>query len=175
MSDADPFSLLGVVPQFAISDDEIRQRQRAALAATHPDRFSDPVRRDSAMRASAAISAAARVLLDPAARAEALLAMAGHSTATPAPPELLMASLAWRESLDEAHGAGDPAALAEARQPVEVRRAEVIDELAEAIDGSDETRGVGLPRIADWQRARALLTELRLLRRLLESPQERGL
>lgn len=180
------------MPRFSLAEGEVRRRQRAALSKTHPDRAADPVQRAAAVRESAAISAAARTLLDPVARAEALLRMASVDSAPPPPPELLMSTLEWREELDAARAGGDAAALAETRRPLEARLAEVLNELADAIDGDRGVRADAEPpsaadgagpsrahttvsvRIADPQRAGALLTELRMFRRLLESPPEPG-
>lgn len=180
MIDDDPFIRLDCPTRFGIDDDFIRSRQREVLARLHPDRERDPVRRAMAMRESAAASSAARTLRDPALRAEWLMRLAGAGAAVPAPAELLMASLAWREAIEQGRSEGAEA-LAEARGPVEARLAEVLAELAEAIDGDGAgspnsiTRGLGNDRsvhISNPAQAAALLTELRLLRRLLEDPVE---
>lgn len=190
--DADPFTQLGCEPRFALSNELIRQRQRASLALSHPDRTMDPMRRAEAMRASAAISAAARTLLDPVTRAETLLRMAACDAAPSPSPALLMSSLDWRDEIEHARASHDLMAMAAARRPVESRMAEVLSELTEAIDGTAATGtstmmgdrsevptradhlSAGRPRVADPPRAGALLTELRMLRRLLEVPEEQG-
>lgn len=130
------------------------------------------MRKATAMRESAAVSAAARDLIDPVRRAEILLRGAGVEVAPTPPPELLMSSLEWRESLEEAKRGGDAHAIFAVVGPIEERMFRVLRELNEAIDGPRmEDDSVSTPReqaVFDPPRAAALLTEFRLLRRVLE-------
>lgn len=184
----DPFARLGVPRRFRLRNEVIRERQRQALARCHPDRAADPMARALAVRESAAISAAAQCLLDPRSRAEALLRGAGVEPA-PAPPGLLMEMLEWRERVEASMHAEAPGAMELERAEISERVARIRQQLGDAIDGaedprtgqggaegaSDKTRGApALARasdaalIADPTRAGALLTELRLVERLLE-------
>lgn len=179
MSADDPFARLGLPKRFAIDEAAIRDAQRRALARLHPDREPDPLRKATAMRESAAVSAAARLLLDPDHRASALLLLAGADelASKETPRELLMESLEWMEALVEARRTGDAAAVAAVREPIEARQAELLRALTEAIDGApaagttDEGMAAPTPResiVADPALAASLLTEFRIIRRLLE-------
>jgi len=188
----DPFSRLRLPRRFRVSESEIRERLRSALGQVHPDRAVDPVARALALRESAAISAAARCLLDPRSRAEVLIRAAGADPAPAAPPALAMEMLEWRERVEEAKQRGDPSEAARERATIAARIEQIRTALAEAIDGAAEKRpgdaragggpgssgargsgpgSSGAP-IADPIRAGALLTELRLVERLLEQAGE---
>lgn len=157
----DPFERLGAPRRFALEEAQVRELQRAALAEVHPDREPDPVRRAMALRASAAISAAARTLLDPKLRAEWLIRGTGVDPAPPPSSELLMEMLEWTERVDEARASGGEAIAAEVAA-LQTRRADLVRRLGEALDGGAD------PAPNRARLAAAMLTELRLVDRLLE-------
>lgn len=155
----DPFARLGLPRRFGVRDAEIRERLRVMLAGVHPDREPDPVRRAMTLRDSAAISAAARRLLDPRDRAESLLRAAGVEPAPPPPPSLLLEMLEWTERVDEALATKDASAIDACIAEVRARRENLLGRMEESFDHAEGGEGVA---------AAEMLTELRLVDRLLE-------
>lgn len=104
----DDFTLLGMPQQYALNLSELQSRWKAALTATHPDRFSQAgaAGQRLAMQWSVRLNEAYQRLKHPLKRAEYLCALRGvkvdaeRNTAMPA--AFLMQQMEWREALDDA-------------------------------------------------------------------------
>jgi molecular chaperone HscB len=122
------FQLLGIEPRFDLDAGELRRRYLALTREIHPDRGAAQ-QQDQALRCSAALNEAYEVLRRPQKRAEYLLELlGGPSAATDRSVEqsVLTETLLLSEELQEAHAAGDAAALESVRRKARARR----DELA---------------------------------------------
>jgi molecular chaperone HscB len=135
-SDRDHFSRLGLVRGFVIDREALEQAYLERAGQAHPDRVvgaSSEVRR-AAMEDSVAINAAYRVLRDPVARAEYLVALAGidldsndRERGAPHPEQaFLIEMIERRDQLDSLEHAGaEP--LASLREGVEAEIDECFD------------------------------------------------
>ncbi len=102
---SDPFAVLNLPPRFDLDDTELHSRFIQASAATHPDRFTDPVDQAQAAERAAEVNQAYAVLSDPERRADALLTLLGGPAKDEdksLPPDLLMDMMEVRETLEEA-------------------------------------------------------------------------
>ena len=101
----DPFETLGLPPRYDLNEAELHTRFIQASAATHPDRYTDPVEQAQAAERSAEVNHAYAVLSDPERRADALLTLLGGPAKDEdksLPPDLLMDMMEVREQLEEA-------------------------------------------------------------------------
>lgn len=134
----DPFAILGVPRRFDLDEAELQRRFLAASAATHPDRFTDPIEQVEAAERAAEINEAYRVLSSPEARADALLRLLGGPAKEEdksLPPNLLMEMMEVREELEEAQESGDEATIRRLR------------------DWATQQRAARLAKVADYFRA----------------------
>ncbi len=69
----DPFARLGFERAYSMETASITRARVSLLAKLHPDRHIDDLSRAQALRDAAEVNEAARVLVDPEARAQALL------------------------------------------------------------------------------------------------------
>lgn len=110
------FSILGVEERFDLDADALERSFRERSRGVHPDRFAkaSPAERLKALEASTALNDAFRVLKNPTARAEHLLALRGVTIddRDVVPQDFLLEILELREALAEAKGANDSAAVA---------------------------------------------------------------
>lgn len=160
----DPFATLGVARRFTLPRAELEQRHRDLSRALHPDRHvsAPPSERQLALSKAVDVNEAFRALRDPLTRAGALLDLAGvglHDRDRPG-PEVLMAVMELRESLDEARN--DPARIASLRKKVQSAIAEAEARVAEAFDAPD---GYTAKTLAS---AREAVIQLRYYRRFEE-------
>ena len=110
----------------------MRNAQRRAVAAWHPDRFEDPARRSEAAARVAAVNEAAARLLDPLGGAQALLELLAPVPRPTEPrpaPGFLAAMMEIREALD---GEGDPS---HAHREIEALRGQAEAEARAAFGG----------------------------------------
>lgn len=137
----DFFELFGLTPRFDIDTVALDAAYRDLQAETHPDRFAhaDAAEQRRAAQWSSHVNEAYRALKSPFERARYLLDRQGIDVLDPnntrMPPEFLMRQMEWRETLAEAVGKSDSAALdrLEAATRVEARQAiGVIGELIDA-------------------------------------------
>lgn len=159
----DPFETLGVPPRYDLDPRELHRRFLAASAASHPDRFSDPLEASDAAERLAAINEAHRLLRDPAARAEALLRrLAGGLRLDDAalPPALLAEVMEAREKLEEATAAGDRTTLAELAAWADEQRRAGLERVAAGLARVEDSAGVE----RDEAPLRAVQLELNALR-----------
>jgi molecular chaperone HscB len=110
------FSILGVEERFDLDAEALERRFRERSREMHPDRFAKAPasERVKALEASTALNDAYRVLKNPTARAEHLLALRGVTIddRDVVPQDFLLEILELREALAEAKGANDSAAVA---------------------------------------------------------------
>ncbi len=107
---SNPFATLGLSARYALDQQTLHQQYIQASAATHPDRFADPLEQADAARRAAQINEAYRVLKDPEARANALLALWGGPAKeddSSLPPDLLMEVMEMREAMEDATASKD--------------------------------------------------------------------
>lgn len=108
---ASDFELFGIAHRFSLDRAALDARWKDLQREAHPDKFAahDPATQRLAMQWSVRINEAYQRLKDPLRRAAYLCELAGapvrahDNTAMPA--QFLMQQMAWREALDEAHGA----------------------------------------------------------------------
>jgi molecular chaperone HscB len=118
--DSDDFQLFGLPRRFALERDAVDAHWRALQAEVHPDRFASEgaAAQRVAMQWAVRVNEAYRRLKDPIARATLLCELAGvpidAQRNTAMPPQFLVQQMAWREALDEAEGAAQIQALADA-------------------------------------------------------------
>lgn len=101
----DPFKTLSLPRRFNLDEADLHTRFIQASAATHPDRYTDPVDQAQAAERAAEVNHAYAVLSDPERRADALLTLLGGPAKDEdksLPPDLLMDMMEVRESLEEA-------------------------------------------------------------------------
>lgn len=149
----DDFALFGLPRRHALDRTELDARWRALQARVHPDRFSADggAAQRIAMQWAVRINEAHQRLKDPLSRAAYLCELAGapinaeRNTAMPA--SFLAQQMHWREALEEAEDQPSVEALDET---VAAREAELLDEVAQALDERHDA-----PAAA--QRVRALM------------------
>jgi molecular chaperone HscB len=130
---SDPFELLNLEPRFDLDEAALERAYLTASAASHPDRFADPVEQADAADRSARINEAYRSLKNPEARAKGLLARLGGSPPgddPPLPPNLLMQMMEDREDLEQAIANEDELALQRHRNWADEQRRGHLDRIA---------------------------------------------
>ncbi|MGE3864939.1 MAG: Fe-S protein assembly co-chaperone HscB [Burkholderiaceae bacterium] len=134
------FELFSLPAAFRLDERALERAFRDVQSTVHPDRFAaaPEQQRRLAMQMATLVNEAYRVLRDPARRAEYLCATNGVSlqaeSNTAMPADFLIEQMQWREQLDEAKAARDQAALDGLRAGLQRQRAQLIDELAAALD-----------------------------------------
>jgi molecular chaperone HscB len=144
------FDLFGLAPAFAIEGEALERSYREIQSKVHPDRFAhagDAERRAS-LQWTTRVNEAYRTLKDPVQRAKHLLELHGvdvaFETNTAMPPEFLMQQMELRESLEEAK---TPASLDEMRKRLRQDKAQLQNQIAEALDTKKDYAGAaGLVR-----------------------------
>lgn len=155
----DPFALLGLPRSFRMDLAAVRAAHLRRAAAIHPDRAAGDG--EELVRRSADLNEARRILVDPVARAEALLRLAGASDGSAEDAMdagFLMELMELREAADAAAESGDPQRIAPLRADAETRRDAILSALA-----SDFDDGGAAALVA----ARARLGSLRAIDRLV--------
>ena len=135
--DDDDFTLFGLPQRFAQQRSEIDQRWRDLQAKVHPDRFSaeGAAAQRIAMQWAVRVNQAHQRLKDPLARAAYLCELRGAAINaernTSMPASFLAQQMHWREALEEAE---DEAAVQALDDSVAAREAELLDDVAKALD-----------------------------------------
>lgn len=156
-----PFGTLGLPLRFDLESSEIERRYREVQRVVHPDRHVGAASgaRRAALSGAVTASEAYRTVRDEVSRAEALLAALGHRAAPAsanADPELLLAMMELRETLQEARAAHDARAV----EALRLRVAALRDGTLTALRGAFDAR-----KLDD---AVALVGRLRYYRRFLD-------
>jgi molecular chaperone HscB len=131
------FDLFGLTPRFSIEGEALERSYREIQSKVHPDRFAhagDAERRAS-LQWTTRVNEAFQVLKNPVTRARHLLELHGvdvaFETNTAMPPEFLVQQMELRESLEQAK---TPASLDEMRKRLRQDKAELQQQIGEAID-----------------------------------------
>ena len=177
----DPFATLGFSPSFVLEANVISARKVELSKALHPDRFvgRPASERRAALLKSLEVNEAARRLLDPVTRAEALLEQLGCSNAeehTPQPAaDFLMEIMELRQELREAGRARDVARIEALSKRVQVSNAATLKKLEDVFvevtpQLSDGQKSDGAFELdAAWKgTVFGLLSELRYFRRFFD-------
>lgn len=133
-SAVDPFAVLDVPRRYDLDRRTVESAHLRLLAALHPDRIADPIRRAEAVSATADANEARDILLDDERRAETLLTLLGgapHDSERSLPPGFLVEVLELREKLDEAIAAEDPTLRDEFERMIAAERAVHRDTITE--------------------------------------------
>ena len=158
----DPFAILGIERRFDVDLPSVEKRHRELSRALHPDRYADAgaSERRAALSKAVEVNEAWRAVREPIARAEALFALAGVAVGErnePKPtPALLMEAMELRETLDDARGKRDLAAIEKLAGAVDERRR-----------ATEARLSAGFASGADVATLVPLLGELRFHRRFL--------
>jgi molecular chaperone HscB len=161
----DHFARLDLEPGFDLDAADVERRYFALQRQFHPDRFASRTPKEKALslRHATALNEAYKVLKDPLARAEHLLALAGRpvradGAETVSDPELLMEAMELREQLAEAASAAAVDALiAESRAGA----AALEQQISRAFAAND------------FAAAQKLALRLRYVRKLIDEARER--
>lgn len=163
----DPFSILGIPPQFALDLTDVEKRVRDLSRTLHPDRYvgRPASERRMALNRAIEVNEAWRAVRDPVTRAEALLRRGGldvNETSAPATrPEFLMEMMELREALSDARGARDTAALAKLSSSMQEREEAILALLSERFGAASQSPD-------DLEQCVAPLAQLRYVRRFLD-------
>jgi molecular chaperone HscB len=161
----DHFRLFGLPRTYAIDPDDLHKRFIEISRRIHPDYFegeADTVR-ELALRLSAQINEAYRVLKDPIARGEYLLESSGGKSSAEdksVPGNLLGEVLMIREEIEDAKAAGDADALAALRGQIEQRVNATQGEVAALCGKLDEPDAEVLGTLRQKLNALRYLTNL---------------
>jgi molecular chaperone HscB len=180
----DYFSFLGLPRRLVLDSQELDRRFRDLSRQFHPDFFynATPAERLASLERSSYLNDAYRALRQPVSRIEHLLSLEGlplgksEEGTVKVPPALLEEVFALNEELDEirdlresgADAAALAARLATARQPIERKRDEHEQALADASARWDgQTAGTVEERRATLETLRQLLLERNYITNLL--------
>ena len=144
------FDLFGLPPSFSIEGEALERSYRDIQSKVHPDRFahSGDAERRASLQWTTRVNEAYRTLKDPVLRAKHLLELHGvdvaFETNTAMPPEFLVQQMELRETLEDAK---DAAALDALRSSLGKQKRQLVESIAEAIDGNKDYSGAaGLVR-----------------------------
>ncbi len=137
----DDFTLLALPQQYSLNATDLQIRWKAAMAAAHPDRFSQAgaAGQRLAMQWSVRLNEAYQRLKHPLKRAEYVCALRGapinaeRNTAMPA--AFLMQQMEWREALDDAK---TDAAKEAIKDELITQAAQYETQIAQAIDSDNK-------------------------------------
>lgn len=156
----DLFGLLGLAPTYEVDLAQLETAFFAKSKELHPDRFASApaAERVVALTRSRALNDAYQTLKKPVARAEYLLARAGHAIADNErlDPTFLMEILELREQLAEARHAGKTDVVAAKQAAMATRKKGVLGELPALFAASE------------WAQIKHRLIVLRYLVRYLD-------
>jgi molecular chaperone HscB len=127
---------------YRLDEDRLTSAFRAITRNIHPDRFGGEPEQVCALstRLSAELNQAYGVLKDPVQRADYMLEQAGGPSAAQVrevPGDLLAEVMMLREEVEEAHAAGDSAAIDRLRLMIANRRTTALADIADHADHLD--------------------------------------
>ncbi len=137
----DYFDLFRLPRGYQVDADDLERKFLAISRNIHPDFFGNESTdmRQLAVRLSAELNEAVRVLKDPALRAAYLLEQAGGPNAADdrsVPQQVLAETMMFREEVEEA--AGDPQVIAQVKEQVTRRREQALERIAQLADSLDQ-------------------------------------
>lgn len=138
------FALFGLPQRFRQDRAELDQAWRTVAAEVHPDRYAHAGEAEKrvALMMATRVNEAYQTLRSPVARARYLLSLAGVDTQeesnTSMPADFLMAQIEWREAIEDAQSAKDPAALDQLASTLRQETRELEQALETALDQSGD-------------------------------------
>ena len=156
-----PFALFDLPVAFQVDSALLNERYLALQKSLHPDNFSAASAQEQrlAMQKSAEINDALRILKDPIARADSIIALNTGEQENPEEKSnkdigFLMQQMEWRETLENIENRKDTDELTAFAQEINQIRHAILSELSTALG---EQR---------WDIARAMTDKLRFIKKL---------
>ena len=156
-----PFALFDLPVAFQVDSALLNERYLALQKSLHPDNFSAASAQEQrlAMQKSAEINDALRILKDPIARADSIIALNTGEQENPEEKSnkdigFLMQQMEWRETLENIENRQDTDELTAFAQEINQIRHAILSELSTAL-GEQQ-----------WDIARAITDKLRFIKKL---------
>jgi len=156
-----PFALFDLPVAFQVDSALLNERYLALQKSLHPDNFSATSAQEQrlAIQKSAEINDALRILKDPIARADSIIALNTGETENPEEKsnndiDFLMQQMEWRETLENIENRKDTDELTAFAQEINQIRHAILSELSTALDAQQ------------WDIARAITDKLRFIKKL---------
>ena len=156
-----PFALFDLPVAFQVDSALLNERYLALQKSLHPDNFSAASAQEQrlAIQKSAEINDALRILKDPIARADSIIAINTGETENPEEKsnndiDFLMQQMEWRETLENIENRQDTDELTAFAQEINQLRHAILSELSTALNAQQ------------WDIARAITDKLRFIKKL---------
>lgn len=156
-----PFALFDLPVAFQVDSALLNERYLALQKSLHPDNFSATSAQEQrlAIQKSAEINDALRILKDPIARADSIIALNTGETENLEEKsnndiDFLMQQMEWRETLENIENRKDTDELTAFAQEINQIRHAILSELSTALDAQQ------------WNIARAITDKLRFIKKL---------
>lgn len=156
-----PFALFNLPVTFQVDSALLNERYLALQKSLHPDNFSAASAQEQrlAMQKSAEINDALRILKDPIARADSIIALNTGEQENPEEKSnkdigFLMQQMEWRETLENIENRKDTDELTTFTKEINQIRHAILSELSTAL-GEQQ-----------WDIARAITDKLRFIKKL---------
>ena len=156
-----PFALFDLPVAFQVDSALLNERYLALQKSLHPDNFSATSAQEQrlAIQKSAEINDALRILKDPIARADSIIALNTGETENPEEKsnndiDFLMQQMEWRETLENIENRKDTDELTAFAKEINQIRHAILSELSTALDAQH------------WDIARAITDKLRFIKKL---------
>ena len=156
-----PFALFDLPVAFQVDSALLNERYLALQKSLHPDNFSAASAQEQrlAIQKSAEINDALRILKDPIARADSIIALNTGEQENPEEKSnkdigFLMQQMEWRETLENIENRQDTDELTAFTQEINQIRHAILSELSTALDAQQ------------WDIARAITDKLRFIKKL---------
>ena len=156
-----PFALFNLPVAFQVDSALLNERYLALQKSLHPDNFSAVSAQEQrlAMQKSAEINDALRILKDPIARADSIIALNTGEQENPEEKSnkdigFLMQQMEWRETLENIENRQDTDELTAFAKEINQIRHAILSELSTALDAQH------------WDIARAITDKLRFIKKL---------
>ena len=156
-----PFALFNLPVTFQVDSALLNERYLALQKSLHPDNFSAASAQEQrlAIQKSAEINDALRILKDPIARADSIIALNTGEQENPEEKSnkdigFLMQQMEWRETLENIENRKDTDELTAFTQEINQIRHAILSELSTALDEQQ------------WDIARAITDKLRFIKKL---------
>ena len=153
-----PFVLFDLPIAFQVDSTLLNERYLTLQKSLHPDNFSAASAQEQrlAIQKSAEINDALRILKDPIARADSIIASETENPEEKSNNDIdfLMQQMEWRETLENIENRQDTDELTAFAQEINQIRHAILSELSTALDAQQ------------WDIARAITDKLRFIKKL---------